>query len=587
MSFDLPTAVLCLAAAGASSAAVTQSAPPAPPTVLTDVRLADDPDAPRVGIVIEAGRIVQILDDGVPAPPGHRLIEGRGALALPAFLDACTYSGCVAPEPVTDGDRSPSTVANVMIGMQEANRKGLQPSFRAVEELDLSDELLAAYRAEGFAVAHSAPSGQLLGGTSTVATLQAAAVRDRVLVSDAFQSASFEAAGSGYPRTLMGRIAHLRQFFMDARWHAERQERYAARRVDRRPPYDPDLDAIQAVLHGERRLLCSANSARDIRRWLDLAEVWSFDPVICGGREAWRLDTVLAAAGVPVILGLDCGEEVPDPDLEPDELEESGDEEESGVEPDWVYQEPLAVQRDRRRRWEEARDCALQLHQAGVTFTFGSIDASPSELLGRVRLQVEAGLPEDVALAAMTSTAAELLGVGGHVGRIEVGYDANIALWSDSPFEKTAHLEWLVVDGVAHEFEHEEGESGMPEEGTDLTGVWEISYEEREGAASRLELDMAPDGSVRGTLTFTTADGEESHSDVTGGVSGRTLILEATVELGGLTARIRFVATTEGDGMSGDATWKYSGGEDTSSFSGTRTPPDEADTNGEKMRSAR
>ena len=95
---------------------------------------------------------------------------------------------------------------------------------------------------------------------------------------------------------------------------------------------------------------------------------------------------------------------------------------------------------------------------------------------------------------------------------------------------------------------------------------------------------MSADGSVKGTLSFEKADGERSHSEVKGTVTGRTMNLEATVELGGFSALIRLQATIDGDSLSGDATWKYSGGEETSAFSGQRKPPDPEAGSGEDGR---
>ncbi len=580
MSFDPSLAALCLAAFCSAPTATTQKAPPSLPTVLSDVRLSEGPEEPRVAIVLEKGRIVQLLGEGAPVPSGYRVIEAKGALALPAFIDTCSHAGCEPPDREIDRDLPVSTSANVQIDMREANRKGLQPSFRTVEALTITEETLTEHRGQGFAVLHTSPSGMILGGTTALTTTRSSALRDRVLLGDVFQSASFTATGPGYPVTLMGRIAHLRQFLLDATWHEDRRARHRAGRADIRPPYDPDLEAILPVLRGERSLLCRADGAQEIHRWLELARAHDLKLVLCGGREAWRVTDALLGAEIPVILDLDWGEEVADPDAE-EEPESTEDAVEAA---DWIYREPIAVERERRRRWEEKRDCALRLHEAGIPFAFGTFDSSPVELLTRARSLVEAGLPEEAALAALTTTAAGLVDAGALVGRIQVGHDANIALWSDSPFEKTAHLEWLIVDGVIHEFDHDEEGTGAPGDGVDFSGVWEITYAEKEGSPSRLELDMSANGSVKGTLSFEKADGERSHSEVEGTVSGRRMNLEATVELGGFSALIRLQATIVDDSLSGDATWKYSGGEETSAFSGQRQPPDPETGSGEDER---
>ena len=75
-----------------------------------------------------------------------------------------------------------------------------------------------------------------------------------------------------------------------------------------------------------------------------------------------------------------------------------------------------------------------------------------------MRTLVENGLAADVALRALTSGAATILGAGDHIGRIEPGLDADIAVWTKNPLTtKDAQLSELFVDGWRHEFEQEKG----------------------------------------------------------------------------------------------------------------------------------
>ncbi len=573
------------------------------PLVIVDVRLSADAEAPRVGLVLRKGRIERVLEEGAELPANLRVIEGAGALALPAFIDAYTTRGCETPPPVADQDRPSSVNANVHIGMREANRKGLHPSFRALEVFALEDKDLEAYRAQGFAAVHTCPSGELLSGSSAVVTLREAALRDRVLAPEVFLLAAFRASGRGYPSTLMGYLAQLRQFVLDARWQQERLERYAAGKLDRRPPYDRELDAVLPLLRGERRLLCLANNARDIRRWLKFADEQGLKIAICGGAEAWKVATELVEAEVPVLLDLDWGKEVQDPDAEQakegeDEAEvpegaepveedpesaegnpEDAPSEELAEKPSEEYEEPLGVRRERRRRWAQARDCALRLHAAGVVFAFGSADSSPKELAENVRALVEAGLPEDVATRALTEVAAALLGIDEHTGKLEAGFDANIALWSASPFQKKAHLDWLFVDGAEHKYELDDAESGKPGEGIDLTGTWSVTYDGQEGPPATLELVMDEEGVVTGTLSFTAPDGGDVKTAISGTVTKADFKLDAKIDFSGFSAEMRIEGAIDGDSISGDATWKYSGGEETDSFQGTRDPQPEGEVN--------
>jgi imidazolonepropionase-like amidohydrolase len=58
------------------------------------------------------------------------------------------------------------------------------------------------------------------------------------------------------------------------------------------------------------------------------------------------------------------------------------------------------------------------------------------------------GLGFERALAAITTTPAEMLGMDGRVGSIEVGKDGDLALFDGDPFEYTSHCVATVIDGV-------------------------------------------------------------------------------------------------------------------------------------------
>ena len=612
-------------------AAPLQLARPAGPLLIADVRLEDDPEAVRVSIVIRDGRISEILPAGTPAPPGMRLLEGDGALCLPAFVDAFTRVGCETPSPVVDRDLAPDTTANVAIGMRVANRKGIQPAFRAVDVLAFDDGTLDGIREEAFGVLHSAPSRELLAGQTALVTTGGAAVRDRVLRANVGQSAGFRARGRGYPGTLMGSMAQLRQFFLDAGRHGRR---LAQPEVGRRVPYDADLDAGARLIAGEQRVWARADTQRDIERWLGLAEEFGLQLVIVGGRDAWKLAERLQAAEVGVVLGLDWGDEPDDPHAD-DEQEETGEEEpdaqdakvapkvapegngtddappqepgmeEPGDEGDeqstdaedtgaedaaeegdddeeadeddaWIYEEPLALREERRRLWEEKRDGALRLAEAGVSFCFGSLGESQKELRKQVQVLVDAGLDPALATQALTAGAAELLGETARFGRVEPGLEAHLALWTDAPWSEDAALSWLIVDGESFEFEvaEEEDEEQLAAE-VEASGTWTLSFKENDKASAVLHLKMAEDGTLTGTAIYSAPMAEDFEVKLEGTVSGDRVRVSASLVLDGFPVELGLDGKIDGDLMTGKTEWENAGGTEIDEFRGVRTPEGE------------
>ncbi len=582
--------------------AAAQAKPAPQRYALRKVRMGLAEDAPVATILLENGRIASLSGADVQVPPGSLIVEGEGLIALPAFVDAFSTTGCATPTPKADQDVPVPIEADPRIDMREANRKGVQPAFRAAQVLDLPKDKSRSWREAGFGALLSAPSGQLFSGTSVLATTREAAVRDIVVSADVFAHAAFDASGPGYPGTLMGYQAQLRQLFLDARRQAELLERETQGRPGPRPPHDAELEAVLPVLDSRRRVACEADSASDIWRWIALADELGLEIAIVGGREAWRLREELATRDIPVILTLDWGEEVEDPhakdkkkaagkpDQEPKEQEKPEAEpeaeatagekpgEEAGGEAGkkrQVYEEPLAVREERRRLWEEGRDSALRLSEAEVVFAFGSRNSSATELIKRVRTLVEVGLREEAALAALTERSAAILEVGGELGALEPGRDATLALWTKSPFTKGAKLAWLFVDGFAHEFEldADEADDTPPDEGVRATGTWSLTLEGQGGARSgKLVLVMAEDGVTTGTLSTEGPDGSQRSTEVEGRVSGKKLRLAGTFRLGEVEIETTIRAEIEGDELSGESIGKTPSGEFRSSLRGTRVP---------------
>jgi imidazolonepropionase-like amidohydrolase len=597
-----------IALALAAPAFALQAAPSPLRTVVRHVRTGLAEDAPRATLVLEGGRILAVLAADAPAPAAAREVAGEGLIALPAFVDAFSAAGTAAPEPVADRDVPVPYDAGPRIDMRSANRKGLQPAFRAVDALALADDATKAWREAGFGALLCAPRGELLAGDGALVVTRDAAPRERVLVPVTAAHGAFAASGSGYPSTTMAYLAQLRQFFLDARRQALLEQRFAEGRPGERPPFDADLRAALPLLDGSKRLYCEADRADDIRRWLRLADEVGLSIGIVGGREAWRVADELLARGVPVVLTLDWGEEVEDPHAKKkgkkgkkDDKGEKGEESEPGeaeapaeaeagggeakteepaaepADPN-VYVEPMSLREERRRVWLEGRDCALRLAEKGVPFSFGSAAEKPGELLKKVRTLVEAGLPAEVALSALTSTAAAQLGVARQLGALEVGRDATLCLWTASPFDKKGKPARLFVDGFEHEFELDEDDvdTAPPDEGVDASGEWTLSYtgggDTRGGSAS---LEMDEDGEVTGTLRSESPDGTMLESEVEGRVSGKTLKLTGTFDSGGVKIEVRLTAELEGDTLSGESVGKAEFGEFTRQVSGTRTPQEE------------
>jgi hypothetical protein len=506
---------------------------------------------------------------------------------MPAFIDAWTKAGVGGEGPVADQDRPVDTSADVRPDMRVANRKGIQPAFRAADRLSFEDAAIEAHQQQGFGLALAAPGRQLLAGTSAVVSLRPAAARDLVVRGEVFQHAGFRAGRGGYPGTLMAYHAQLRQFFLDAERHATLRARWESGRSGPRPAWDEDLEVGARLLGGDA-LICEASSARDATRWLRLAdEVGLTVAAISGGRDTWKVGPELAQRDIAVVLDLDWGDEVDEVDEEDgedgedaedeegEEGEEDGEDEELAA---YDYREPRAVREEKRRLWEERRDNAMRLHEAGVRVLFGTGDGKAKDLLENVRTLVEVGLPREVALAALTGQAAEFYDIDRHYGWLREGASATLCLWTADPLtDEDAQVAWSFVDGFAHEFELEEVDAAsgdLPDDGLDLTGTWTVVVaSDDDDRPMTLTLQMAEDGGVEGSCETTSPlDGAKLNAEVSGNVSGDQVSLSMTFNVASMEVEVELRGTIEGDEMSGTSTLKLPGNEQESDFKATRKP---------------
>lgn len=577
-------------------------------SVITDVVLDTTEEAEHFDIVIRDGRIVSIDATGAELPAGAKVFEGKGMLVQAGFIDAWTTSGVETPTPVADQDVAVDIKSDVRAGMRDANRKGIAPSFRAADVVDFGVDGAGAWRTSGFGVLLAAPSGQLLGGHGALLVTRGGPRRELILNPEVFQFGEFDASGGGFPSTLMGYFAQLRQFFFDAERQAKLEARYTSGEEDTRPVWDPELRAGTMLIGGRELYVVRADRAGDVERWIRLADEFQLRIAIAGGREAGQHAALLKERGIPVLLDMDFGEEVKDPaakeekkdeepEAAPEELidgpnanpeseeltasplspeaddeaaEEEAEEEDAGL---WHYEEPEALKIERRRLWEERRDNAQELVEAGVRVLFATGERKPKELFSALRMATAEGLDREVVRTALTVDAARFLGLGEHLGSVSVGRDANFGVWTSDPFDEDASLALMVVDGRVEEFEVTEKGKG-PAEGLDASGTWTIITESEdapEGATLIIEMDDT--GRVTGSFSMVSPmSGDPMSTSVKGSVSDKQLKLKGEFDFDGMGITFELDVTLTGDAFSGESTWSGPWGEDASKVTGTRPP---------------
>jgi hypothetical protein len=236
----------------------------------------------------------------------------------------------------------------------------------------------------------------------------------------------------------MGALAYIRQAFYDTQRDVRARDAFQRNPATApRPAYDPEDRGLEPAANGELPVWFGASAERDFQRVVDLAkDIGVQNYAFLGGQEGYRAADLLKAAGKPVIVSLDYPNvgQVTGRSFELHVAPVSGEDKEK-AEADSAVAKQL-------------RGNAAALQKAGVPFALASLGlTSPGDMRDRVRGVIEAGLPADEALRAMTVTPARLLGLESALGTVEAGKLANLVVASGDLFAADTKIRHVFVEG--------------------------------------------------------------------------------------------------------------------------------------------
>lgn len=354
------------------------------------------------GVVwVEAGKIKAVGSaDAIDLPPGIEVL--RAKVAIPGLVDARSVVG-LAGRLNSDHDQD------------QLERSGpIQPELRAIDAYNAREPLVAWIRSFGITTVHTGHGpGAVVSGQTLVAKTSGQTVDEAVIVPFAMVAATLGEGALGSdgkpPGTRAKAVALLRQQLVDAAAYAEE------RAADKPPARDLRKEALASVLAGERPLLVAAHRAHDIAAALRLASEFRIRLILDGAAEAYLMQEELAAAQVPVLIHA-----------------------------------PM------KRATGEAENLSMEtphlLQQAGIQVAlqsgFEGYVPKTRVVLFEAAIAARYGCSFADALRLVTIDAATILGLESRVGSLEVGKDADIALYDGDPFEYTTHCTAVVIDGA-------------------------------------------------------------------------------------------------------------------------------------------
>lgn len=389
------------------------------------------PPVEKGTIVVRDGLIESLGPvDRIKVPGDAVIVEAEGLVAYPGLISAFSNLFLEQPErsegpPSAMEEVYPSATARV-----QEDRFPPGPGLFVLDQLKPKKATVESFHRAGFTTVLVAPARGIFEGRSVVLNLNGEALGPMVVRNGAALHVNFTTERGGYPSSLMGTIAHIRQSFIDADYYAARRAQYAKSPAGlKRPAYDARLEALVPYVKDREPVVFQCNNQEDIKRALKIATEFKLNAVLAGANEAWRVADVLKKNPVPLLVALD-------------------------------FRPPAtskyATQGEELRKRAEAEiypGNAAALAKEGIAFALVSgANADGASVLKAVRAAIKAGLAEDAALRALTLQPARALGLDRTLGSLEPGKIANIVLAKGGIFDEGGRVVRIFVDGVMFEY---------------------------------------------------------------------------------------------------------------------------------------
>ena len=394
------------------------------------------------GTVVLRNGLIEAVGENVAVPADAWVVEGEGMTVYPGLIDALStvgIPGAASATAATAGGRggrgqtaaapAAATAAPSTPARGPEDRPATTSWVVAADELQTGDRRIEAVRSAGFTTVAAFPTrGIFAGQGSLIDLLSDEKAGDMTVVPSLGQYITMSRGGGfgmggGFPSALMGMIAYIRQIYLDAAHYQLVKDAYAKDpRGMARPEYDR---ALEGVIQS-KRILLPAQRLVELDRMLRFAAELKQPAILYGGHECYRPEAaaLLKKYDAPLLISLHWPEKARDADPDADET----------------------------LRTLETREMAPAapglLQKAGVKFALYSDGIEqPRELQRAVKKAIDAGLPREAAIRALTLSAAEIYGVADRLGSIEAGKIGNLVVTKGDLFDNMTKVEMIFVDG--------------------------------------------------------------------------------------------------------------------------------------------
>ena len=366
-------------------------------------------------IAVENGKIIA-LGEELPTE-NAQVRDVSGCYVMPGIVDAHCHIGMWEDSMGTEGaDGNECT-------------NPVTPELRAIDAINPYDRCFTEACAAGVTTCVTGPgSANVVGGQFVAMKTAGDSVEDMTLRFPVAMKAAFgENPKRVYgdsektPQTRMATAAILRKALLDAQEYGKKIEE-GEQDPAKRPSRDLGKEALLAVIKRELPMKIHAHRADDILTAIRIAKEFDIRFTLEHCTEGYLIPAQIKRAieeqGAGIIVG------------------------------------PLLSERSKIELRNLSFKAPKVLYDNGIEFAIMTDHPVIPEqyLTVCAALAVREGLPEEIALRAITIQAARITGIDDRVGSLEVGKDADIAVFNGHPLDFRTRCVLTLVNGkIAHE----------------------------------------------------------------------------------------------------------------------------------------
>ena len=343
-------------------------------------------------IVIENGKITAVGKD-VKIPAGAEVTDAGGKQVYPGLVLPTSNLGLIE-------------ISAVKASNDTKEIDDMNPNIRSIVAYNTDSKVINTLRSNGILAANIIPQGDFLAGSSSIVQLDAWNWQDAAIQTDggmhlymptlmprpSFGRGGFAGPNAGVQtdpvKEGLEKIEKLKSFFKEAKAYLGSTGNTET---------NLKFESVKNLFSKKQKLYVHANTVKQMLVALDFVKEFGFEMVIVGASEGWQIANLLKQNNVSVIL-------------------------------DQLHRLPTGEDDD----VDQPYKTAAALQKAGVVFALSDDDSQNRgrNLAFNAGTAAAYGLTKEEALAAITSSAAKIVGVSDKIGSIAVGKDANIIISS-------------------------------------------------------------------------------------------------------------------------------------------------------------